>query len=229
MAKTYLQLVNKVLARLRGDQVGSVSSSAYSALIGEFVNDAKKVVENSWNWGTLRNTATISITPSTRTYNLTTSASVSGSNLRPNERSLLLYARDITLPDPFSLTQYPIDYVQEQYDLSSTPQTTPTPCGYGIYTYQDNYFIELLETPTTARTWKFVFKRPQDDLSNDSDVLLVPYDPVVLLATNYALNERGEEIGSPGSEAEKKYLNALADATALDSTLYGKEVVFTNE
>jgi len=229
MAKTYIQLVNKVLSRLRESQVGTVTSSAYSTLIGEFVNDAKKVVENSWNWGTLRNTVTVSILASTRTYNLTSAGSVSAPNLRPNERSLLLYARDVTLPDPFPLTQYPIDWVQEQYDLSSSPQTTPTPCGYGIYTYQDSYYIELLETPTTTRTWKFVFKRPQDDLSADSDVLLVPSDPVILLATNYALNERGEEVGSPGSEAEKKYLNALADATALDSAMYGKDVVFTND
>ena len=229
MAKTYLQLVNKVLARLRESQVSSVSSSSYAALVGEFINDAKKVVEDSWNWGCLRNTVSLSITAPTRTYNLTSVGSVVAPNLVPNERSILLYSRDVTTPDPFPLTQYPIDYVQEQYDLASTPQTTPTPCGYGLYTYQDSVYIEVLETPTTSRTWKFVFKRPQDDLSTDSTVLLVPAQPVILLATNYALNERGEEVGEAGAEAEKKYLNALADAVALDSSMYGKDVVFTNE
>lgn len=42
---TFLQLVNKVLVRLREDTVSSVDENSYSQLIGEFVNDAVKEVE----------------------------------------------------------------------------------------------------------------------------------------------------------------------------------------
>jgi hypothetical protein len=40
---TYLQLVNKVLTRLRENTVDTVGQSTYSALVGELVNDAKRI------------------------------------------------------------------------------------------------------------------------------------------------------------------------------------------
>jgi hypothetical protein len=52
---TYLDLVNNVLRRLRETEVASVQSTAYSKLIGDIVNDAKDLVENSWDWSALRN------------------------------------------------------------------------------------------------------------------------------------------------------------------------------
>ena len=39
---TYLNLVNSVLRRLREDEVTSVSNTTYGAMVGDFVNDAKK-------------------------------------------------------------------------------------------------------------------------------------------------------------------------------------------
>ena len=56
LTTTYLDLVNDVLVRLREAQVASVSQNTYSALIGKLVNDAKREVEDSWNWDTLRKT-----------------------------------------------------------------------------------------------------------------------------------------------------------------------------
>ena len=40
---TYLQLVNSVLRRLRENEVDTVAETSYSALIGDFVNDAKQI------------------------------------------------------------------------------------------------------------------------------------------------------------------------------------------
>jgi hypothetical protein len=42
---TRLQLVNAVLRRLREPEVDSVDENSYSKLIGDIVNDAKKLVE----------------------------------------------------------------------------------------------------------------------------------------------------------------------------------------
>ena len=53
---TYLQLVNNVLRRMREEEVPSVDSSTYSKMIGDFVNDAKKLIETSWDWSALRTT-----------------------------------------------------------------------------------------------------------------------------------------------------------------------------
>ena len=55
---TYLEAINKVLRRLREDEVPSPDSTAYSKLIGDFVNDAKRLVEDSWNWSGLRKSGT---------------------------------------------------------------------------------------------------------------------------------------------------------------------------
>ena len=51
---TYLNLVNSVLRRLREEEVSSVQSSTYSKMAGDFVNDAKRIVEDSWDWSALR-------------------------------------------------------------------------------------------------------------------------------------------------------------------------------
>ena len=64
---TYLQLVNGVLRRLREEEVSSVSQETYSKMIGDFVNDAKKIVEKSWDWSGLK--TTISVTTQATKHN----------------------------------------------------------------------------------------------------------------------------------------------------------------
>lgn len=59
---TYLDLVNNVLRRMREEEVSTVSESTYSKMVGDFVNDSKKLVETSWDWSALRTTLTIETT-----------------------------------------------------------------------------------------------------------------------------------------------------------------------
>jgi hypothetical protein len=47
---TQLQIVNKVLRRLREGTVTSVSSSSYAKLIAMFVNEAKELIEDTNFW-----------------------------------------------------------------------------------------------------------------------------------------------------------------------------------
>ena len=68
---TYLNLVNNVLRRLREEEVSSVSENTYSKLAGDFVNDAKKLVEDSWDWSALRTTLTVTTSAGTFNYVLT--------------------------------------------------------------------------------------------------------------------------------------------------------------
>lgn len=64
---TYLELVNAVLRRLRETEVSTVSENAYSALIGDFINDSKSRIENAWDWSALR--TTLSVATSTGVFN----------------------------------------------------------------------------------------------------------------------------------------------------------------
>ena len=57
--KTYLEMVNNILIRLREREVASVNENSYSKLVGLFVHDALVMVESAWNWSTLRETLTV--------------------------------------------------------------------------------------------------------------------------------------------------------------------------
>src|SRR4030042_1016615 len=59
---TYLETVNNVLRRLREPTVSSVNESNYSAMIGVFVNDAKREVEDAHDWNVLSDTLTANTT-----------------------------------------------------------------------------------------------------------------------------------------------------------------------
>ena len=65
---TYLNVVNNVLRRMREEEVTSVSSSTYSKMVGDFVNDAKRSVEDAWDWSALRTTLTITTTADVFNY-----------------------------------------------------------------------------------------------------------------------------------------------------------------
>jgi hypothetical protein len=65
---TYLELVNDVLVRLRESTVSTVSETSYSSLIGKFVNDAKRQIEDAYAWNVLGTTITLSTTSGTYQY-----------------------------------------------------------------------------------------------------------------------------------------------------------------
>ena len=68
---TYLDIVNNVLRRMREEEVTSVQGSTYSKMVGDFVNDAKRMVEDAWDWSALRTTLTITTTDDIFNYVLT--------------------------------------------------------------------------------------------------------------------------------------------------------------
>ncbi len=68
MSTTYLSLVNSVLRRLREDEVSGVTNTAYSKMVGDFVNDAKTQVANAHDWSTLRTTVVVPTVEGTTEY-----------------------------------------------------------------------------------------------------------------------------------------------------------------
>jgi hypothetical protein len=70
MSTTYLSLVNSTLRRLREDEVSAVANTAYSRMVGDFINDAKRIVEDSHEWSVLRNTVVVSTSSGTSEYTL---------------------------------------------------------------------------------------------------------------------------------------------------------------
>ena len=58
---TYLNIMNNVLRRLREEEVNSVNDSTFSKMAGDFINDAKTVVEQAADWSALRDTLVINV------------------------------------------------------------------------------------------------------------------------------------------------------------------------
>ena len=67
---TYLNIMNNVLRRLREEEVTSVNDSIFSKMAGDFINDAKTIVEQAADWSALRDTIVISTVADDNLYSL---------------------------------------------------------------------------------------------------------------------------------------------------------------
>jgi hypothetical protein len=200
---TYLQLVNAVLARLREDSVASVTSTTYSTLIGKFVNDTKRQVEDAWNWDALSQTLTVTTSNGTSTYTVT------GSGLAPKDTVINDQTNRLTLQN------VPIQWILDQQQLTTVTTGIPVYYAWNGNNGADSK-IELFPTPGGTYTLKVNSFVPQVDLSSDSDVLSVPYQAVEMGAYARAITERGEDGGLSSGEAYGLYKGILADQIALE-------------
>jgi hypothetical protein len=211
---TYLELVNSVMRRLREDEVTTVDESDYSKLIGDFVNDAKRLVEDIWDWTALRTTQTITTVVGTPLYSLTDFGVRGRVNNVHNET-------DNTVVRLESLTR-----IREQN--LGTNGANGTISYYAIDGVDANGDIQLrlYQTPNAVKTLTvYGVKRPAD-LSLDSDVLLIPSSPVINWAYAYALRERGETGGESGSEQAIFAQNDVATAISLDAQYHPEELIW---
>ena len=202
---TYLELVNDVLARLREPSVTSVTQTAYSTLIGKYINDIKRQVEDAWNWDCNETVLTVTTAAGTSTYTVT------GSRRRH---------KDVTVNDATNrarLNNVPFKFIQNMQQLSTVQNGPPVYYAWNGWDGTDSK-VELYPTPDGTYTIYFNMIVPQDDLSAASDVLLIPSEPVILGAYARAIVERGEDGGLNSSEAYALYKSSLSDHIALEST-----------
>lgn len=203
---TFLQLINKVLVKLRESTVSSNNESDYSTMIGVLVNEAKREVEDAWQWTALRTNKTVNTVASQyQAYSITDAG----------DRYHILKAWNDT--DDVAMCIVPDEYI-DRINLTSTPQTAG-PIYYrmsGVDSNGDPKF-DVFPTPDGVYTLNFRMVVPQDDLAADATVLSVPWRPVVQKAYSLALGERGEDGGIPFSEADKHYEKMLGDAIAQDA------------
>lgn len=210
---TYLECVNDVLVRLREDEVNSVTDNTYSKLIGKFVNDAKRQVENSWTWEALYDTLNLSTAASTEEYTLT------GSGRKFRVSSVIDDTNDAVL-EPVTLEHL------DRLTQLSTPQTG----GPSFYAFSGSdgtdTKVRLHPIPDGIYTIKFNLYIPQAELSNDADIILMDKDVVVQGAYARALVERGEDGGITSNEAYAIFKTMLADLISMESTRSGDQSIW---
>lgn len=202
--KTYLQMINDVLIRLREAEVGTSTTNDYAKLIGKFVNDAKRYVEDAWDWTALETTKTV--TTSNGVYNY----SITGAGVRFRTKRVISQESDwfLTPEDPNKMQEY----------LRNSPAQSGAPDRYnyrGVDANGDGKVL-LFPIPNGVYNIDFDLVVPQDDLSSDSTVITVPDKPVILMATAMAIRERGEDGGLSASEAFGVAQQTLADYISIE-------------
>lgn len=204
---TYLELVNEVLARLRENQVSTVTQNAYSTLIGHYVNDTKRQVEDAWTWDALSTTITLSISAGTTSYVVT------GSGTR--QKDVTVNCVTVGREAPIRLVS--MKWIENQQQLTTVQNGPPLYYAWNGNNGTDSK-IEVYPTPDGSYTLKFNMSVPQPKLTNDGDILLIPYESVVVGAYARALVERGEDGGLSSGEAYGLYKGILADQISVEST-----------
>lgn len=235
-------LLNKVLRGLRqfslivGDSANEVSDE-YRLLIMQLLNEAKEEVEeNGWPFYALRQTVTITLTAGTAEYDITTSGAA---DVDTNDRSLLLYEKtssegsresaentydslpqvfDVTTSSERRLREKTQEQIERLHFTDSDEQRKPE--LFAIWIDGDSLRLKVWPTPDGTYTLKTRLYIPQDELSSDdlTTVLSIPDRPVWTLALFKANEERGEELGRPGSSLQKAHMDALANAVGREQT-----------
>ena len=77
-------------------------------------------------------------------------------------------------------------------------------------------------------TVRFNVVQRSEDLTAESDRILCPHRPIVLLAYAKAVEERGEDNGQTGNTAYMAANNSLSNAIALDASKHPEETIWYN-
>ena len=211
---TYLELVNDVLVRLREATVSTVSETSYSTLIGKFVNDAKRQIEDTFAWNVLGTTITVTTAASTASYSLT------GAGQKFQVMDVINTTSNVGLTN--------ISFVDMNRKLNFTPLANQIPTEFAFDGVDGSYNtkVNLYPIPDGVYTIKFALTVPQATLASDATVVAVPDVLVVQNAYARALIERGEDGGMNSSEAYQLYKSMLSDFIALEGTRYPENQEF---
>lgn len=230
---TYLQLVNRVLRRLREDAVTDFTEE-YTALVADFVADAHEYVRTAHDWSIFDQEVSVPLIASTRTYDLSADTG-DGGNVYLGDpvvttEATLRYLDNAPVASWFEshaatqgqpIRQISWSQYQTFYNVDTSQEGTQ-PMYFALRKTADGWEMAVWPTPSVSdgevRMLWTIPEAPLDVDATDavSVVVDLPYRPVFLRALYFALNERGEEIGEPGGKAETQADDALTTAKELD-------------
>lgn len=209
---TFLELVNDVLVRMREPEVATVNENVLSKIVGRFINDAKRQVEDAYNWNALTDTLTATTVNGIFNYTLVGSGA----------RFKLLEVYDVT--NRQHLTSIPTTEMTKLFISTSTPNTgEPSYYNFNGIDSNGDTAVDLYPVPNDVYSIYFNIYKPQANLILDTNTMVVPSEPVIHLATAKALVERGEDGGTQSSEMYSLYRQVLADYIAIEASRYPEE------
>lgn len=213
---TYLNLVNSVLRRLREEEVATVNDSDYSKLIGDFINDGKRIVEDSWDWTALRDTHTFNTVAGTNTYPLT------GFSVR----SKILSVHNETTNRV--IYQEALPRIREKYLANEGAQGGIEYWAIDGVDANEDMQLRFHMVPNAVNSMSVYGIKRTTDLSLDTDTTSLPSLAIVLFAFAYALRERGETGGQSASEQIIWAREELSNQIALDAAQHPDETIWNS-
>jgi hypothetical protein len=211
---TYLNLINNVLRRLRETTVATANATSYSSLIGDLINDAKKTIENSFDWTALRDSISINTSNGVSEYSLT------------NSGDMAVIKDVMNVTSQKFMNQRSKSYFNNVYYNNTVVSGSPEVFTFIGTDSNSDLKIKVFPQPDAVYSLRFDVVVPQADLSSDSDVLSIPYNPVIQLAYAMALREKGEAGGQTAMEQFAIASTVLSDAIAFDANRYPTEMTF---
>ena len=213
MSTTYLTLVNSVLRRLREDEVGTVADTAYSKMVGDFVNDEQSV-ENSHDWSSLRKTIVVTTEADTTEYTLTTSG----------DRIKVYSAINDT--SNFFMNYESPNWFNNAYYISGEVTGTPDSYTFSGLDSSNDSKVRVYPNPSGVFSLRFDLIAREDTLSNDTDATVLPSNAIVHSAVAVLARERGETGGTTTQDYFILAERHLSDAIAHDAYKNPEEFVY---
>lgn len=213
---TYLNLVNSVLRRLREDEVTTVSESDYSRLVGDFINDAKRLVEDAWDWTALRSTYTFDTVAGTNTYSLTDFTI----------RSKVLSVHNETTNRV--ILQESLARIREKYLANNGAQGGIEYWAIDGVDSNNDMQLRFHMVPNAVNSISVYGVKRTADLVNDTDTTALPTLAIIQFAYAFALRERGETGGQSASEQMIFARQELSNQIALDAGHHPDETIWNN-
>ena len=211
---TYLNLMNSVLRRLREEEVTSVTATTYSKMVSDYINDAKKMVEEATDWSALRETIIVTTAASDNTYSLTGA----GDNVK---------VMSVINDTQNCFMEYQTkDWFNDALYIANAVEGAPKYFTYNGVDSSGDTQVLVGPTPDGVYTLRFDVVKRQADLSSNTDTLLVPAMPVVHLTVALLARERGETGGTSAAEYFAVADRFLSDAIAIDAAKHPEEMIF---
>lgn len=230
---TFRQLMNSVLTDIGSATIPAANTTitdTYQLQVAGFLNKIKEEVEDAWNWRALWTTYTFVYAANALTQPIIDTVTLA----TPNERSRTVRMQDKRVGREVALC-FDITTFGIPFPMSETPKATlmyfntilnQTPVQYSTSFAVDNIGgsgVNLMVYPgaSVARTIAITLCTPVPRIDptvpgSIDTVIAVPTQPIEYGTIWYALQERGEELGTSTIFTEDRFRTALDDAIARD-------------
>ena len=210
--QTRLQIINQVLPRMREATVATSSSTVYAALVATVLNAVRTQIEQAWAWKDMRDTYTVTVTPGTTSYALTSSGQFA--------KILDVWNRTTNA----EVEQGTFHGFNEKF-FGTTTVARGDVSEYNVVGLNANYDLQIDTWPNVIGTnsLRVNLYLPQQD-PVDATVLLVPNQVLIEGMVWYLMAERGDDNGVAVQTQQALYANMLAGAISAEAGHDASEV-----